>query len=47
LADFAIIKGEILIELGSSKGEVRELNHVPIQVITEFNLDTETGQLQV
>jgi LacI family transcriptional regulator len=38
---------DILIELGSSKGHVRELNHVPIQVITEFNLDTETGQLQV
>jgi LacI family transcriptional regulator len=38
---------EVLIELGSARGHVRELNHVPIQVITEFNLEIETSNVKV
>ncbi len=37
---------QVLSELGLAKGHVRELNHVPFHVITEFNLDVEAGDLQ-
>ena len=36
---------QVLIDLGSARGPVRELNHVPFQVVTEFNLDSEAGNL--
>jgi hypothetical protein len=36
---------QVLIDVASARGPVRELNHVPFQVVTEFNLDSEAGNL--
>ena len=38
---------QVLTELRMGRSPVRELNHVPFEVITEFNLDGETGTLEV
>ncbi|HEY5703999.1 MAG TPA: substrate-binding domain-containing protein [Terrimicrobiaceae bacterium] len=38
---------QVLIELRMGRSPVRELNQVPFEAITEFNLDVETGNLQV
>lgn len=33
---------QVLLELRTGKSPSRELNHVPFEVVTEFNLDMET-----
>jgi hypothetical protein len=35
---------QVLVDLRSAGGPVRELNHVPFQAVTEFNLEIENGR---